>query len=582
MRLPVFKKLKGAKLRTKLCIDFMIVAILPVFILGAISYDISKNSLHDQLENRLIDYVERSGTQLNVTYSRFQEALDQIAYDDELLMRVYALQNNLMQSGAMRLYMDQKNDVLQSLSASIQQLDLFMGGDVGLMYNNQTLYKQVEKALAAHPDNMEMYKNKGVFCFWSENQIYMVRSVYDFYGNREAAKLVLTLNKRVFFNEVFMGNAGSFGIIVSDNQGGSVINLVGELMPTGVVPVGVLKNMGPDKLVVYNNLSYLCDEYPLDMSNWRLYAVVSYQSVLNGTNNIIKITITAMLAGTGLLAIIAFLISSSFTNRIEFLIKQMKKVSTGDMLIEAGDQQGDEISQLGLVFENMVAKLETLIQDVYVSQIARRESEFKALQTQINPHFLYNCLDNMNWYAIIRGDDHSSYIITQLSDFYRTSLNCGKNTLTVNEELKNAVAYMNLQLELHDNNFDFEKEIDEGIGHYLTINLMLQPILENAVKHGVDKSDNKQIRNRVCLTAKREGQRLKFTVYNTGVVITQEVIQTLLVKQTKGYGLRNVNERIKLMFGSEYGIHIAPAEGGTVCEIVIPQITELENQIDKE
>lgn len=226
----------------------------------------------------------------------------------------------------------------------------------------------------------------------------------------------------------------------------------------------------------------------------------------------------------------------------------MKKVSKGNWLIERGGTQADEIGQLSQVFEGMVAQLETLIHDVYESQLAQRESEFKALQTQINPHFLYNCLDNMNWYAIMRGDEHSSYVITQLSDYYRTCLNRGRNTITVEEELKNAAAYMNLQLELHDNNFQFEKDIEEGLEEFVTINLMLQPLLENAVKHGVDKLRDKSAKRLIRLTARREGGDLRFTVYNTGSVIQPQVLRSVFVEKTQGYGLRNVDERIRLLF----------------------------------
>lgn len=312
----------------------------------------------------------------------------------------------------------------------------------------------------------------------------------------------------------------------------------------------------------------------LQAHNWTLYALVSYQFVIQRTGDIVRVAVVAIAAGIGLIALIALLLSSNFAKRIEFLIRQMKKVSKGNWLIERGGTQADEIGQLSQVFEGMVAQLETLIHDVYESQLAQRESEFKALQTQINPHFLYNCLDNMNWYAIMRGDEHSSYVITQLSDYYRTCLNRGRNTITVEEELKNAAAYMNLQLELHDNNFQFEKDIEEGLEEFVTINLMLQPLLENAVKHGVDKLRDKSAKRLIRLTARREGGDLRFTVYNTGSVIQPQVLRSVFVEKTQGYGLRNVDERIRLLFGEAYGIRIEGTEDGTLCVITIPQRRE--------
>ena len=144
----------------------------------------------------------------------------------------------------------------------------------------------------------------------------------------------------------------------------------------------------------------------------------------------------------------------------------------------------------------------------------------------------------------------------------------------IEEELKNAAAYMNLQLELHDNNFQFEKDIEEGLEEFVTINLMLQPLLENAVKHGVDKLRDKSAKRLIRLTARWEGGDLRFTVYNTGSVIQPQVLRSVFVEKTQGYGLRNVDERIRLLFGEAYGIRIEGTEDGTLCVITIPQRRE--------
>ena len=431
----------------------------------------------------------------------------------------------------------------------------------------------VEEAVAAHPDNAAMLEREGAFWFASEDSLYAVRTVPDLYSRREAARMVVTMNKREFFSEAFAGENSDFGILVADNNRGSVISLVKNVMTTGIMPISYLDGAA-DGIVSYNGAQYLYGSVSLQAHNWTLYALVSYQFVIQRTGDIVRVAVVAIAAGIGLIALIALLLSSNFAKRIEFLIRQMKKVSKGNWLIERGGTQADEIGQLSQVFEGMVAQLETLIHDVYESQLAQRESEFKALQTQINPHFLYNCLDNMNWYAIMRGDEHSSYVITQLSDYYRTCLNRGRNTIAVEEELKNAAAYMNLQLELHDNNFQFEKDIEEGLEEFVTINLMLQPLLENAVKHGVDKLRDKSAKRLIRLTARREGGDLRFTVYNTGSVIQPQVLRSVFVEKTQGYGLRNVDERIRLLFGEAYGIRIEGTEDGTLCVITIPQRRE--------
>ncbi len=561
--------LSRSKFRTKLFCGFLSVSLLPLVVLGILSYTIARDSLRDQMESRVADYVDRVSTQLNAVYRRTQEALDNVVYSDELLALLVALKNNQVRIGEVQLYMEDCLQRLQPVSASIQRLDVLLSGDTGLRYNDAALAALVEEALSLHEDSAAQLAAAGVYWFAAEEALYAVCTVPDLYRNQEAARLVMVMDKQSFFRESLMGENPDFGILVADSGGGSVISLVKNVMTTGVMPVSFLENASQN-LVQYNGAQYLFGSAALEAGGWRLYILMSYEYAVQRTGNIVASTVAAMAAGVVLIALIAYLLSIGFTSRIDLLIRQMKQVSKGNWLIEPSADQRDEVGQLSRAFEGMVTQLESLIHDVYESKIAQRESEFKALQTQINPHFLYNCLDNMNWYAILRGDEHSSYVITQLSDYYRTSLNRGKNTITVADELKNAIAYMNLQLELHDNNFVFEKDIEEGLGGYITLNLMLQPLLENAVKHGVDKVRDKTADKRIRLTARLQGGALWFSVFNTGDSIRPEVLRSVFVEKTGGYGLRNVDERLRLLFGDDYGLRIEGVSGGTLCTIHIP------------
>ena len=180
----------------------------------------------------------------------------------------------------------------------------------------------------------------------------------------------------------------------------------------------------------------------------------------------------------------------------------------------------------------------------------------------------------MNWYAIMRGDDHSSHLITDMSNYYRTCLNKGNKHITIVDELKNADAYMSLQLELHENRFIYEKDVEDDIGDFITINLILQPILENAIKYGVDReSTTEDVKHLIKLSAKKYGDDIIFTVFNSGIPITESLAISALESQGKGYGLKNVNNRIQLYFGEEYGITISGVKDGTECRVRIPQRT---------
>lgn len=565
----LFGSFRRAKLRTKLFWCFIAVSVIPMIVLGVYAYSITLDSLHTQTQSRVDDYAARMVLQVDASCTRCGEALDAIVYDDTLLALLSALQKGQVRVGEVRVYADERLELLHSVSGAFRQVDLLYTGDLGLQYNDSQLSAMVNSAVDVHPDNRRLLNETGSLWFSSGSKLYIVRTVFDLYNDQRLAQMVFTLDKREFFREAFLTDSTDIGILVADNSHTAVTSQVQNVMTTGVMPINFLENAG-NNLISYNGTQYLFVSAPLSVSNWTLYVIVSYEYVQQRTTTIVFVTVVAIAAGTALIALISFLFSSSFARRIEFLMRQMREVSSGNWLIEQSTDEGDEIGQLSQAFEQMVAELETLVHDVYESQIAQRESEFKALQTQINPHFLYNCLDNMNWYAIMRGDEHSSYVITQLSDYYRTSLNRGKNTITVADELKNAIAYMNLQLELHDNRFIFETDIQEGLGDYITINLMLQPLLENAVKHGVDKVLDRESERRIRLSAKRVGETLQFEVFNTGEAIRPELLRSVFLEKTRGYGLRNVDERLRLMFGDEYGVKIWGVENGTLCTIVIP------------
>lgn len=197
----------------------------------------------------------------------------------------------------------------------------------------------------------------------------------------------------------------------------------------------------------------------------------------------------------------------------------------------------------------------------------------RALQAQINPHFLYNSLSMINWKALEAEQEDISQITLSLSTFYRTALNKGKNILLVKDEIANIKSYLDIQLAMHDNSFDVVYDIDESILKYETLNLILQPLLENAIGHGIDvKTDG---RGEIRIEGKENGDFLDFTVSDNGVGMTKTQAALILSKSSNGYGVSNVNERIKLYYGEEYAVKIESTPGtGTKVMLHFPKRVE--------
>ena len=189
----------------------------------------------------------------------------------------------------------------------------------------------------------------------------------------------------------------------------------------------------------------------------------------------------------------------------------------------------------------------------------------KALQAQINPHFLYNSLSLINWKALEAGQNDISKLTLLLSAFYRTALNKGNNILSIGEEVKNVRSYIDIQLMMHDYNFDVEIEIPDKMKEYATLNLILQPLVENAIDHGIDLKEDG--RGKISIEGKEQKDDIYLIVSDNGIGMEQEKAQQMLTKKSKGYGLRNVKERIELFFGTDYGVTVTskPRHGTTIC-----------------
>lgn len=217
----------------------------------------------------------------------------------------------------------------------------------------------------------------------------------------------------------------------------------------------------------------------------------------------------------------------------------------------------------------MVEETKTLIHKVYVEEIARKEYEMKALQAQINPHFLYNSLSLINWRAIRLRAPEISEMAQLLSTFYRTTLNKGDNMIRVSDEILNVQSYLRIQLIMHSNSFEADYRIEDEILSCRMPNLMLQPLIENAILHGIENREEGG--GNICVTGRREQDCIVFQVQDNGVGIPPERLPLLLQTQSKGYGLKNVNDRARLMYGPEYGLTIdSTVQVGTKVTLRIP------------
>lgn len=314
---------------------------------------------------------------------------------------------------------------------------------------------------------------------------------------------------------------------------------------------------------------FLIREAELKQTGWMVGCILPKHEFLHSLTALVLQTVIIWLLCIILSLAFIFHFSRRFSGRIERLEQAVRAMEAGNLDVEVVDAQQDEIGNLTVGFNHMVKELRRLIKEVYQGQIAQKKYEMTALRAQINPHFLYNSLSLINWKALEIDAQDISKITLALSRYYRTSLNKGKNVMPIREELDNVRAYLEIQEMFHDFSFDIEVDVDEAILDYETLNLVLQPLAENAIHHGIDRL--RKGRGKIRIEGGIEDDVILLKVKDNGIGMSQEKADTILGSKSSGYGVQNVNSRIHLQYGEEYGLRVLSQEGvGTEIQVRFP------------
>ncbi|WP_143106730.1 sensor histidine kinase [Cohnella sp. OV330] len=338
-------------------------------------------------------------------------------------------------------------------------------------------------------------------------------------------------------------------------------------------------SVGGEKLL----LSYSTGE-----NGWQILYAVPLSNLTRELNSI-KLFVILTIAGWLLLCIpILMLLSSFLTAPLKKLLLSMRRFQNGQFDEKIEVKYGDEIGHLGRGYNSMVANIKTLVDDVYVLRLREQEAELKALQSQINPHFLYNMLDTIFWEAEAAGQDRISEMIINLSRLFRLSLNRGKSFTSVAKERELLELYLSLQQMRFKDLLAYEIDIPDEIGGFVILKLSLQPFVENAIVHGIER---KRGGGRIRVSGVREGDRLRFRIEDNGPGMSAEMLERIreirsdgdiyTAKDTGGYAVQNVQERLRHFYKDNYRIaYISEPGQGTVVEIEIPATTEMEGGKD--
>lgn len=323
---------------------------------------------------------------------------------------------------------------------------------------------------------------------------------------------------------------------------------------------------GVHRKVIVNSISY---------TGWKLVGVMPYSIFTTRMADIKQFVLVVSLLMAMMLELINQVVSVRISSPIMKLNNSVNKYEEGkEPHIYIGGSE--EIRHLGKSIQESYKQNLSLMKRVVWEQNERRKSELDVLQSQINPHFLYNTLDSITWMIEGEKNEEAAFMITQLAKLFRISLSKGHTIISIRDELQHAQSYMNIQKIRYKNKFEVVFDIDPELLDHCVVKLVLQPILENAINYGIREMDGCGIIN-VC--GKKVDDRIILSVSDNGMGIPDDEIGFLLKdtnrirKRGSGVGLVNVNNRIKILFGGQYGLYIeSELDEGTTVYINIPAI----------
>lgn len=555
----------GIKLRYKLAIFYSLFCFLPVMLLFLLSFLQMRSIIDDKEKLNLQSYLQQSVSSMDRTLDGYNSLSDYIAFD-RTLAEVFSMEYGTPY--------EQYEQLTQKVDPILRSSSYFHGGmqRITIYTDNGMVKHDTTVAPVSEIEETDWYQktleHPGInwFVNYQEKTLFSARKL-AFSGAREGVNILyMDVDYQKLFTPYAETLISECGLYITDQEGKLVFE---ESRFSG-------KNQNYD--LTYSEFLEQRDRGSTDytilceQSNTTGWTVWLYQPV--GLAGEAMRPIVVMAGVTILICIFAavlayFITSGMVSGRIERLTRLMQEVQEGSMDMQVGSDERDEIGMLYRGFGSMMKRIRTLINEVYLGKITQKEAELKALQAQINPHFLYNTLSLINWKALAAGEEDISRMTLAMSTFYRTALNRGKNVLQVEAELSNTRAYLEIQSMLHDGNFDYEIEAQPEILQCESLNLILQPLVENAIHHGIEeKTDG---RGKISVRGWKEDNCVWFMVEDNGVGMEQEVADKILTMESKGYGVRNVDERIRLCYGEKYAMKVESVVGkGTKMTIHFP------------
>lgn len=393
----------------------------------------------------------------------------------------------------------------------------------------------------------------------------------------------ISVSAKYFQDIMKNANITSEGLVYLMSENGRMITSSNSSILQKMQKKGILLNYGAELFMEKRKegqKEYYITRQNVDGASWQMILIIP-ENEYEDQYRFLWLSAALMLGSMiAVIVLMSYLLSGYYVGRLKKLNVEMTGLESGNLNANLPiTTEEDEIEEIYHNFNGMVQEVQRLMQEHYQLGKEVKMAEVRALQTQINPHFLYNTLDLINWISMDYGAEEIGTLTWNLARFYRLSLNHGKSLISIGEEVEHVEVYVNIENYHFDNAISLEVDVPEELKSYACLNIILQPFVENAIVHGIaEKPDIESCEIRIC--ARREEQDIVFSVQDDGpgvdVKEMQKETQQDIRTAQHGYGVRNINFRLKLCFGEKYGVTYLESEKGTHVEIKIPVMTMAE------
>jgi two-component system sensor histidine kinase YesM len=594
-RLGLIQRFQNRSIRFKLLIYFVIIILLSIVTLSAVGTAVYKRSIEQTTNEHTIQMMKQVKTNITYYFNEMENILAYVAGDRSVNAFFLngsggpdgvnagtpvssGLQADLR--GVMAMYESRHPEIAGILL--VNEADQYVSNKLDRVIRDPLTAETWYKDAVSKPDELLLISKpigrniKSEYNYSADQVLSFVKAVKDPATGAVLGVVLLDMELSIFQSTIESVSLGKSGFVyITDERGGIVYS------PVNLVVYRInnewLENGYTSMVKTIQNRSFQIMQDAFERTNWKIVSVFPLDESKSVVIKWQLYTVIVVLLTIALAIVVSWFFTNSIIKPVHKLRRIMHRVEEGELHLRFKGGAKDEIGQLGDSFNKMVKEIEQLIQMVYIEQKEKREAELKVLQEQIKPHFLYNTLDTIQWMAQDRGADDIVEITIALTNLFRIGLSKGNEIIRLEDEIKHVNSYLIIQMMRYESKLSYEiQELPDGLRANRLIKLILQPLVENAIYHGIKMKKGK---GHIRIETVVIDNKLVLSVIDNGLGMKPEQVELIeqglkaasSPEQQSGFGLFNVNERIRLTYGAAYGIEVTSEfEKGTRIDVFLP------------